>query len=400
MSLSPTSSSSSSCQSPSGSFPESFTIPWGQFPEALTQALERERRPNPSLRKEMVRIVVREMMKVTTSLSKKNAADVAKKLVAKYPKSLQDVIEGDVIGTGYGSLVKQIQNRIENVKRPTTPKIKKRKSHDSDTDEVPPEKRAAIQDTYGCIRWHVKFMPLGETAETQQQKKDELKNLFSQNQQSPGPLKMLMKSTFYSQRKDVNQGKDMKYLQENWPYWFHEIGMNVHFNELTGVDLKETFLKNVEQKGERLLHFMKTVAVNKSKRFYQAATKLQIMMGEQAVSTQVTEMVLLLLAYFDKRDDVMFHYVEDTCLAGEVVMDRVPLTPTIVVCGQSCFSSRRMMLCVDHVIVNENISSFISSLCMMFGSYYCFNIHYPTALASTLEFLELQRCCPRTVFLS
>lgn len=309
-------------------------IPWGQFPEALTQALERERRPNPSLRKEMVRIVVREMMKVTMSLSKKNAVDVARKLVAKYPKSLQDVIEGDIIGTGWGSLAKQIQNRIENVKRPTTPKIRKRKSNDSDTDEVPPEKRAAIQDTYGCIRWHVKFMPLGETAESQQQKKDELKKLFSQNEQSPGPLKMLMKSTFYSQRQDVNQGKDMKYLQVNWPYWFHEIGMNVHFNELTGVDLKETFLKNVEQKGERLLHFMKTVAVNKSKRFYQAATKLQMMMGEQAISTQVTEMVLLLLAYFDERDDVMFHYVEDTCLAGEVVMERVPLTPTIVVCGK------------------------------------------------------------------
>lgn len=267
MSLSPSTSSSSSCQSPSGSFPDSFMIPWGQYPEALTQALEREKRPNPSLRKEMVRIVVREMMKVSTSLSKRNAADVARKLVAKYTKSLQDVIEGDVIGKGYGSLVKQIQNRIENVKRPTTPKMKKRKLHDSDT-EVSPEKRAAIQDTYGCIRWHAKFMPLGETVETRQQKKDELKNLFSQNEQSPGPLKMLMKSTFYSQRQDVNQGKDMKYLQVNWPYWFHEIGMNVHFNELTGVDLKETFLKNVEQKGERLLHFMKTVAVNKSKRFY------------------------------------------------------------------------------------------------------------------------------------
>ncbi|XP_034538595.1 uncharacterized protein LOC117812099 [Notolabrus celidotus] len=388
VSLSPISTSSSSSQSPRGSLPDSFMIPWGQFPEALTQDLERGRRPKPSMRKEMVRIVVREMMKAATSLSKKNATDVARQLVSKYPKSLQDVIEGDIIGTGYSSLVKQIQNRIENVKRPTTPKIQKRKSHYSDTDEVPPEKRAAIQDTYGCIRWHVKFLPLGETPESQQQKKEELKNLFSQNEQSPGPLKMLMKSTFYSQRQDVNQGKDMKYLLENWPYWFHENGMNVHFNELTGVALKETFLKNVEQKGERLLNFMKTVAVNKSKRFYQAATKLQMMMGEHPGNTQVTEMVLLLLAYFDERDDVMFHYVEDTCLAGEVVMDRVPLTPTIVVCGQSCYSSRRMMLSVDHVIVNENISSFISSLCMLFGSYYCFNIHYPTALASTLEFLQ------------
>ncbi|XP_073717977.1 uncharacterized protein [Misgurnus anguillicaudatus] len=393
-SLSPISmsSSSSGCESPGCSFPDSFQIPWGEFPEALTQALERGRRPGPSLRKEMVRIVVREMMKVSSSISKMNATDVAKKMVAKYPKSLQDVIEGDIIGTGYQSLVKQIQNRVENVKRPSTPKITRRKNwHDSDTDEIPPEKRAKIQDTYGCIHWHVKFLPLGETAESQQQKKEKLKSLFRQSEQSPVPLKLLMKSTFYTQRQEVNNGKDVKYLLENWPYWFDEIGMTVHFNELTGVDLKETFLKNVEQKGERLLHFMKTVAANKTKRFYQAATKLQLLRGEHTGSSEdVTEMVLLLLAYFDEKEDVMFHYVEDTCLAGEVDMDRVPLTPTIVVCGQSCYHSRRMMLSVDQVIVNENISSFITSLCMMFASYYCFNIHYPSTLASTLEFL--QRC--------
>lgn len=107
--------------------------------------------------------------------------------------------------------------------------------------------------------------------------------------------------------------------------------MEVHFNKLTGVELKETFLRNVEQKRKRLLHYIKTVAVNKSKRFYQAATKLQLMRGKHTVSSEdVTEMVLLLAAYFDVKD-VMFHYVEDTCLAGEV--DMVP-APTIVVCGK------------------------------------------------------------------
>lgn len=284
----------------------------------------------------MVRIVVREMMKVTPSISKMNATDVAKKIVAKYPKSLQDVIEGDIIGTGYQSLVKQIQNRVENVKRPSTPKITKRKNwHDSETGEIPPEKWVKIQDTYGCINWHVKFLPLGETAESQQQKKEKLKSLCRQSDQSPVLLKLLMKSTFYTQRQEANKGEDIKYLLENWPYWFNEVGMTVHFNELTGVDLKETCLKNVEQKGERLLHFMKTVAVNKTKRFYQAATKLQLLRGEHTGSSEdVTEMVLLLLAYFDEKEDVIFHYVEDTCLAGEVDMDRVPLTPTIVVCGK------------------------------------------------------------------
>lgn len=144
-----------------------------------------------------------------------------------------------------------------------------------------------------------------------------------------------MKLAFYTQRQEVNNGKDVKHLVENWPYWFTEIGMAVRFNELTGVELEETFLRNVEQKRERLLHYIKTVAVNKSKRFYQAATKLQLMRGEHTVSSEdVTQMVLLLLAYFDEEEDVMFHYVEDTCLAGEVDMDQVPLTPTIVVCGK------------------------------------------------------------------
>lgn len=58
--------------------------------------------------------------------------------------------------------------------------------------------------------------------------------------------------------------------------------------------------------------------------------------------------------------------------------------------GRSCYSSRQFMLSVDRNIVQDNISSFVSALCMMFGSYYCFNIHYPSELASTLEFL--QRC--------
>ncbi|KAI9541828.1 hypothetical protein NQZ68_026289 [Dissostichus eleginoides] len=104
----------------------------------------------------------------------------------------------------------------------------------------------------------------------------------------------------------------------------------------------------------------------------------------------VKDMVLLLLSYFDEKEDTMFCYVEDTCLAGEVQMDQVQLTPTIVVCGRSCYSSKRYMLSVDRNIVQDNIPSLVSALSMMFGSYYCFNIAYPSELASTLEFV--QRC--------
>ncbi|XP_041960351.1 uncharacterized protein LOC121718957 [Alosa sapidissima] len=313
-------------------------------------------------------------------------------MVAKYPKSLQDVIEGDVIGSGYHSLVEQLQNRFENVRRCTAPKIRKRKrrADESDTDDSPPERRAVIQDTYGCINWDPKSMPLGEGQESQRQNKEKLQTLSLQTDPDPEEVTLLMRSTFYAQRKQVNQGKDIKHLVEEWPFWFDELGMSVHFKELTGTDLKETFARNIDMKGKRLLDFMRTVGMKKSK-FLPAFMKFQLIRGElTGRSEDVKEIVLLLLSYFDEREDAMFCYVEDSCLAGELQMKQVPLTPTIVVCGQNCFSSSRFMLSVDQTIVNNNISSFTSALNLMFGSYFCFNIHYPVELASTLEFL--QRC--------
>ena len=59
------------------------------------------------------------------------------------------------------------------------------------------------------------------------------------------------------------------------------------------------------------------------------------MRGElNGCSEDVKEMLLLLLAYFDEKQDSMLCHVEGTCLAEEVPMDQVPLTPTIVVCGK------------------------------------------------------------------
>ncbi len=303
------------------------------------QALERGKRPGTKLRRQMVRIVVTEMMQKCPHVGKKHSIDIATKMVAKYPSSLQDVIEGDIVGTGYHSLVKQLQNRIENVRRTSTPKIRKRKhqTDDSDqTDEIPLEERAAMQDTYGCIKWNVKFLPLEETQESQQQKMEKVKVMFQHSDANPEEVKCLMKSTFYTQRQHVNQGKSIKCLREEWPFWFDELGMSVHFMELTGIDLKETFTRNLDLKGKRLLDYMTTVCVNKSKKFLQNYARLQRMRGLQSgCSDDVIEMILLLLSYFDEKEESMFFHVEDTCLAEEVQLEQVPLTPVVIVCGKS-----------------------------------------------------------------
>ncbi|XP_036978633.1 uncharacterized protein LOC119033110 [Acanthopagrus latus] len=328
------SSTSDNCQSRDVDWVDTFMVPWDKFPEELLQSLERGKRPNPRMRREMVRIVVSVMMQKRSSINKRSATEVAKKMVAKYPKSLQDIIEGDVIGAAYHSLVKQLQNRIENVRLSSTPKIRKRKHHSgSDTDKVPPEKRAAVQDTYGCVNWNVKFLPIGETPESQQEHQEKLKIMFQQTDVNPVEVKRLMKLTFYTQRKKINQGQNIKNLLEEWPFLFEEHGMAVHFQELTGVRLKEVFTRNLQEKGKRLLNYMNTVCVNKSRKFQQAVTKYQVMRGEvSGCSEDLKDMLLLLLSYFDEKEDAMICYVEDTCLAGEAQMDQVPLTPTIVVC--------------------------------------------------------------------
>jgi len=82
-------------------------------------------------------------MKICKNPTKHNPTEIAKTMVAGYPKSLQDVIDDDVIGLGYHSLVKQLKSGIEIVKRPGTPKIRKREasSDDNDTDKIPAEQK-------------------------------------------------------------------------------------------------------------------------------------------------------------------------------------------------------------------------------------------------------------------
>lgn len=127
-------------------------------------------------------------------------------------------------------------------------------------------KRAAIQDISECINWDLKFLPRGETPKSQQEKKEKLKIMSQQNDANPDDVKLLMKFTFYTQREHVNKGKNIKYLLQEWLFWFDKLGMAVYFKELTGIGLKETFIRNVDLKGEWLLHYyMNTVCVNKSK---------------------------------------------------------------------------------------------------------------------------------------
>lgn len=60
------------------------------------------------------------------------------------------------------------------------------------------------------------------------------------------------------------------------------------------------------------------------------------------MTTVCVEMLLLLLSYFDEKEESLFFYVDDTCLAEEVQLEQVPLTPALIVCGK--YASNKYVL--------------------------------------------------------
>ena len=85
-----------------------------------------------------------------------------------------------------------------------------------------------------------------------------------------------MKMTLYTQHKDMEQRKDLKDVLKEWPLWFEEHGMTVHFKELNGIELKETFTGNMDLKAQQFLNYPNTVCA-RATISYKAQTKLKLM---------------------------------------------------------------------------------------------------------------------------
>ncbi|TWW77660.1 hypothetical protein D4764_12G0010500 [Takifugu flavidus] len=81
------------------------------------------------------------------------------------------------------------------------------------------------------------------------------------------------------------------------------------------------------------------------------------MRGQQSgCSEDVKEMLLLLLSYFDEKEESMFFHVDDTCLAEEVELGQVPLTPTIIVCATTVSTSIIHLSCCFYTGVSSKVS--------------------------------------------
>ncbi|KAG9272876.1 hypothetical protein AMEX_G11947 [Astyanax mexicanus] len=342
------------------------------MPSHIKDTLKMEERPSARDRREVIRLVAAEILAVCQNPKKKHLNEIARKMVLAYPKSFKDVIEGDVVGSGYDSLAKQLQCRVDNYQR-TQPMI---------AQSGVAEKSRRRKTEYGCVSPDL----VPGNLEVQQKKKEELKKMFENNDQDKKKIEMLMFDTFASQRRDVVDEEDTQTMKAEWPYLFHTTGLKTHFWKLTGVQMDEEFYETMTSKFERILHFFKCQVREKGSH----AAELLHDIHSANSSKDPSGAVLMLLLHFKEEERHMFVHVEDTCVSSEVRQENLPSTPCIVVCGDSPLTATGFMVAIDQVVVMERIPTLTNAVVNMFMMYYVMNIDYPAEICTTLEFL--QRC--------
>lgn len=218
------------------------------LPAVVRKKLDNQEQPTARERREVIRIITAEIIATCKTPAKKHLSEVAPKMVLEYPKSFKDDIEGEVVGSGYDSLTKQLQCRVDNYKRSET--LGKKRIIPGDISTVP-ENKKLWKDSYGCIQ--LESGPVN--VEAQMKKKKDMQKMFMENERNEKQIEQLISDTFISQRNDIMSGKDTRALTEEWPLLFSLVGMKAHFKLLTGVHISVGFEEAMATKLARVLEY-------------------------------------------------------------------------------------------------------------------------------------------------
>ncbi|XP_028414156.1 uncharacterized protein LOC114537220 [Dendronephthya gigantea] len=373
-----------------------FQIPWNKFPKSLLDACTSKVRPTLRDRREMVRIICDDIKMHTSLPGRRNLARIAEMMVSKYKDSFCDTIGDTVIGSGYESLRKQLEEKMANLNRKAGKAIVKLSvSSDDDNDsetKIKGKKRPGA-DSYGCINWQPDALPTNETPSSQKSKQDWLVSEFPKKNQDKNKVLQFMENTYTSQRLLINQTDPnpvpVQEVQIQWPFLFEKDCMFQHFELLMGFKIQKVMIESIGDKADTIFKFMKECVVPSKKNLKQLLIRIEAAMSAEKMQVpQIDGVFLMLLAYFEEPQELMIKSFDVTATVTEVVKN-CPTTPYISVFGDELLGER-CCLVVDGIVVNDSLTSIAEGMMMLFASYYVLNIAYPDELAATLEFI--QRC--------
>ena len=247
---------------------ESFCIPWDDVPKPVLRKLKQNVRLTKCERTYMIKPTMDQILHHVKKPRKKELEVVAKAMVKKYPKALEDRFGGRTVGHGYETLLNQLINKRDNLR---TPSVKKRDSEDSDESETDLKMaKTAPKHSYGCVDWSP----------------------------SPSQYKRGTPEYIYAlQRKFINSGGSVEQLQQKWPDLFTCEGFATHVNRLVGINIKNTLKDSLASKGRKMLDFME----NKS-----ATCELIKQVKEANKERTMIDVPLTLMAYFKEDYTVLF----------------------------------------------------------------------------------------------
>lgn len=120
-------------------------------------------------------------------------------------RSFISVIGGEIVGSGYDSLTKQMISRVDNLRRGSISlSLKRQVISTSEGEDTPPRKRRL--DTYGCINWQPIRLPPDTTSESQKHAQEELKTMYKERCHDTKGIENMMRATFFTQRKNIISG--------------------------------------------------------------------------------------------------------------------------------------------------------------------------------------------------
>ena len=207
----------------------------------------------------MIRIIMDEINGVHVTPKRKELRIVAQQVVRKFSKSFADTINGVTIGDGSSTLLQQLESRKENLQRQSGLNRLHKQASASNESEPLHKKSKTKFNSYGCVKgqWQPDLLE-GESHDTQEQKRELLKDEYEKLPWCTQTVDDNMKATYSTQRFEINNGKSVEDVLKQWPFLAEEKWLLDHFHSLTGIDLQELLNDSLMSKASRLFEYLKT----------------------------------------------------------------------------------------------------------------------------------------------
>ncbi|KAK0147602.1 hypothetical protein N1851_012933 [Merluccius polli] len=339
--------STSSASQPGVPWHVDFRLNWDQVSSAITLRVEKEERPLPDERKAFVVVLVEQMMQHDRNPSRAMCHSVVRSIVRSHPKSFGDVGKhGDTAGDGCHSLLQQVKTRVEYKNRNNT--LAQRRRERRPRTGMAGEARLAREEG----------MSGAERAEP------------------------MMEKTYVILRKYLNKlpAAAMSEIKQEWPFLFSQKCLFSHFGLLTDVNVLQKLQEAISRRGQTILDYCATLENPKIR---------DVLACYDPDSDKAACILLLLMSYFKEPKESLMLEVDPCATAVDVSTAELPSTPCLIIQGDMMKPSGWLVSIEGHVVMGPH-PFFLHGVAAFFSSYYVFNLEYPAAGSSTLEFI--QRC--------